>query len=195
MAAPASVSMKKIDGVYAMNRTISDDPDPILALQGISWLVRKAIAIAPVSLVMKQYDDPTTGVTHLDTEQRGVAGIKGWVEARTLDFQEREADNGLFGKVRSQSRWVKVGEIEDDFLKEGWLVTDDDAPLTEGGDKAGPGDLLHSHVVSLQADWVAEQIWGFSEVDGKRYHTRLVVVSTPKERVQAKLVYDYTGES
>lgn len=57
--------------------------------------------------------------------------------------------------------------------------------------------LLQSYVKNQDPGygWTAEQVWGFEEVDGKRYYTRRVVVKNAKgdksERV--RLVYDYQG--
>lgn len=39
------------------------------------------------------------------------------------------------------------------------------------------------------------QIWGFEEVQGKRFHTRHVVVRKGQDWEQARLVYDYQAES
>ena len=58
-------------------------------------------------------------------------------------------------------------------------------------------DVAHSYVVNQDKGygWTAEQLWGFEEIDGKRYYTRRVVVRDAKgsktERV--RLVYDYKG--
>jgi hypothetical protein len=43
--------------------------------------------------------------------------------------------------------------------------------------------------------WTAEQIWGFEDINGKRYHTRRVVAtSADRNKVERlRLVYDYTG--
>lgn len=43
--------------------------------------------------------------------------------------------------------------------------------------------------------WTAEQVWNFEEIDGKRYHTRRVVVKNANgsKSEKARLVYDYLG--
>jgi len=57
--------------------------------------------------------------------------------------------------------------------------------------------LLQSYVKNQDSGygWTAEQIWGFEIINGKRYHTRRVIVKNAKgdksERV--RLVYDYQG--
>jgi hypothetical protein len=79
MAAPAEVTLKDLSGqwvmvsnslarphlwayrlirlTYLQNKTLSDDPDDVLALQGMGWMTRKAISIATVTLHTKQYTD------------------------------------------------------------------------------------------------------------------------------------------
>jgi len=86
----------------------------------------------------------------------------------------------FFGKVEGETKWVTLEEIEDDFQKKDWLPEM----------KEGKG-LIRSWVRSLDRDWEACQIWGFSEVNGVRYFTRRVVCKTPKKTLTARLVYDY----
>jgi hypothetical protein len=80
------------------------------------------------------------------------------------------------------SRWIKIDspEIVDDFLKEGWLETD--------------GEFIQSFVDNEGKGWNGEQIWGFAEVDGKRYHVRRVVVKKGDETLKVRLVYDWHGK-
>ncbi|KAI9770228.1 MAG: hypothetical protein M1840_003385 [Geoglossum simile] len=185
MAAPENVNMKALDGVWVMNKSLSDDIDGILALQGIGWLVRKAISFATVTLRIKQYEekrDDSTSVTHIDIEQTATGGIQGTTEKRTLDWTEREHSDYLFGDLFGKSRWRKLEEIGGDdveFLAEGWL------------DEVKETGLVESYVISEESEWTARQIWGFEEFDNKRYYTRHLVVKKDKEVKKAKLVYDY----
>jgi hypothetical protein len=39
------------------NKTLGDSPEPILALQGIGWVTRKAINAAGVTLVFKNWEE------------------------------------------------------------------------------------------------------------------------------------------
>ena len=41
MAAPPEVTIGDLSGQFIMNKTLSDDTDAVLALQGISWWKRK----------------------------------------------------------------------------------------------------------------------------------------------------------
>lgn len=57
--------------------------------------------------------------------------------------------------------------------------------------------FVHSFVKNQDSGygWTAEQVWSFEEIQGKRYHTRRVVVRNAKgdKLEKVRLVYDYTG--
>ncbi|KAA6416016.1 MAG: hypothetical protein FRX48_00735 [Lasallia pustulata] len=178
MAAPPAKTLKDLSGVWVMNKTLSDDTDRILQMQGVGWWLRKAIALATVTLTIKQYVS-ADGLTHIDIEQRATGGISGTTEKRTLDWAYRDHKDGIFGAVKGKSRWVKLADVEDDneFLKKGWL---------EEGD-----EHVQSYVESVGNGWTADQIWGFEEIGGVRYHVRHVVVRKGDDWKEARLVYDY----
>lgn len=162
----------------------------MLALQGVGWMMRKAIAWATVTLAIKQYVDDA-GLTHIDTDQTATGGIKGTQELRRLDWVERSHDDHIFGQLKGKSRWAATGSPEfdalDAFLTDGWL---------EDGEQAGPGgeSHVHSRVVNEEKGWTAEQIWGFAVVEGARYYVRRVIVSKGKEVLTVRLVYDWQGK-
>ncbi|KAI9755941.1 MAG: hypothetical protein M4579_004072 [Chaenotheca gracillima] len=185
MAAPDDHNIKNLNGQWTMNKTISDDFDPILAMQGVGWLTRKAIALATITLIVKQYEGDEPGnPTHIDIQQVVTGGISGTTELRCLDWEFREHSDSIFGAVKGRSRWTKLEDVEDDFLKNGWLE----------GEARGDRGLVQSYVESKDNGWIANQIWGFEEIDGKRYYVRHVVVTKGEERKQARLVYDFKQE-
>lgn len=159
----------------------------MLALQGISWFLRKGISAASISLDVNQYEAPpkpphesTEIFTHIDIEQVA-AGLSGTHEKRTLDDFWRPHSDWLFGSVKGRSSWVSLDEIEDEFLKSGWL--------TEGDGKC----FVKSYVESQDSDWVATQIWGFQTVGGVRRYVRNIVLTKGKERAQVRLAYDFVS--
>ncbi|KAI9834748.1 MAG: hypothetical protein M1819_002834 [Sarea resinae] len=144
MAAPESKTLADLSGDWVMDKTLSDDPDPILALQGVGWFLRTAISLATITLHIKQYtDDENT--THIDIEQTATGGISGTTENRKLDWQFREHTDGIFGHVQGKSRWITLEEVDDEFLKKGWL-----AEIQENG-------AIESFVESLDSGWTADQ--------------------------------------
>ncbi|KAI9821445.1 MAG: hypothetical protein M1826_000681 [Phylliscum demangeonii] len=187
MAAPAAITLHDLTGAWVMNRKLSDDTEPILAIQGISWFMRKAIGLATITLHINHYADPTPPhAVHIDIVQTATGGLKGTTELRVLDWQTRTHDDYIFGPGESRSRWVDVDdadEVPDEFLRVGWLK-----------DRRGPeGRLIQSWIKSSQRDWLAVQIWGFEEINGQPYHVRHVVVTTATERKAVRLVYDWIG--
>ncbi|KAG4422686.1 hypothetical protein IFR04_004164 [Cadophora malorum] len=186
MAAPAEVTLKDLTGQWVMNKTLSDDTDAVLALQGIGWWTRKAISLATVTLHTKQYTEDN--ITHIDIEQTATGGVKGTTELRALNWVEHTHNDHVFGNVKGKARWSSFQEIDDDFLKEGWLEGEEEV--------AGPDGEKHveSLAVNEEKGWTARQIWGFAIVDGKRYYTRRVVVSKGSEVLKVRLVYNWQGK-
>lgn len=105
--------------LVGQNKTLSDDTDDILKLQGVSWFKRRAISMFTLTLVVKHYTDDA-GVEHIDIGQTLSGGIPGTDEDRTLDWQERNESDDIFGAVVSQTKRVKLEEVEDEFLNSGW---------------------------------------------------------------------------
>ncbi|TVY54938.1 hypothetical protein LSUE1_G009423, partial [Lachnellula suecica] len=136
MAAPPEITLKDLTGDWVMNKTLSDDTDPILVLQGVSWFTRKAISLATITLHTKQYTD-SDNETHIDIEQTATGGIKGTTEIRVLNWSERTHTDSIFGTVKGRSRWLSgLGEVEK-YLQEGW--------------EAGEAEWIESYVVNEKA--------------------------------------------
>ncbi|KAI0788530.1 hypothetical protein C8Q75DRAFT_237005 [Abortiporus biennis] len=185
MAAPPEMTTLDISGKYFMNKTLSDDTDEILRLQGVGWFLRKALATAWVYLDITHYKDES-GVEHVDIVQTLSGGISGTTELRTLDWKERLHEDYIFGAVVGKSRRIQLEDIEIPYLKEGW--TDD---VKEHG---AINSYVQSDTAKSGTSWIAEQIWGFEEIEGERRHIRHVDFIGPKgEHIQARLVYDYQG--
>jgi len=181
MAAPPEKTLANLTGNWIMNKELSDDPDGVLELQGIGWWTRRAIAWATVTLHVKEYVTEG-GVTHIDINQTATGGIKGTTELRTLDWTEREHDDSMFGHIKGRSRWADLEVVDDPFLKEGW-ESENVGPNGEG--------WIHSVALNEKAGWEAVQIWGFAIIEGKRYHTRRIVVTKGEESRSVRLIYDF----
>ena len=171
----------------AQDKTLSDDTDPVLALQGIGWWTRKAISLATVTLHVKQYQDDKS-ITHIDIDQTATGGIKGTSEYRELDWIARTHTDHVFGTLKGQSRWITLDKIDDEFLKEGWLDGEEE--------NSGPEGERHmeSYVDNEEKGWTGQQIWGFAIIEGKRYYTRRVVIKKGSEVMKVRLVYSWQGK-
>ncbi|KAJ5295985.1 hypothetical protein PENANT_c001G01202 [Penicillium antarcticum] len=210
MAAPADVTIKNLSGEWVMDATLSNPTDPILALQGMGWIMRKGLSYATVTLYVHSYPDTETpSIPHIDIQQVITGGIQGTKESRTLDWTEREHTDNIFGTLHGRSRLLDgksedgtlrpalevqtlVGEAEADakigkFLRGEILV---DGSKSEGfSGETGEGAFVQSFVRNDKAGWCAEQVWGFEVVEGERRHTRRVVVSKDGKLEMARLVY------
>jgi len=169
--------------IDTQNKPLSDDPDPVLALQGIGWLVRKAISMMSVQLDIKSYQD-SDGLWHIDVEQPGAAGIKGTTELRTIDGKPADHEDHIFGHVVGTTTWGKVGDFKDDggdesYLKADWL-----------------DDEILVNKVEATNGWTATQIWGFQNVNvggvTERRYARNIIVKKKDKQVKARLIYDYS---
>ncbi|KAJ5823517.1 hypothetical protein N7447_005857 [Penicillium robsamsonii] len=213
MAAPADVTIQNLSGKWEMDSTHSNPTDPLLSLQGMGWVMRKALSYATVTIYVNQYadaEDPT--LTHVDAQQVITGGIQGTKEERKLDWEEREHVDHIFGKLKGRSRHIagaksadgavrpvieiqtKTGSAEADAKVQKFLAGEtlidgskSEGFLAEEGDAA----FLHTWVVNEENKWTAEQVWGFEIVDGERRHTRRIVVSKDGKVALGRLVYAF----
>jgi len=170
-----------------MSKTLSDDTDDILKLQGVSWFKRRAISMFTLTLVVKHYTDEA-GVEHIDIDQTLSGGIPGMSEDRTLDWQERSESDDIFGAVIGLSKRTKLEEVEDEFLKSGWSE-----------DTVEDGTVLAvawSDPENNKLTWKAELTWGFEILNGGRRHARHVKFTSSDKKdgpIFKRLYYDYVG--
>lgn len=153
--------------------------------QGFNPLSRSAISRAPVYLSVSQHEQD--GTSHIDIDQSTTASIPATAERWALDWQDREHDDPVFGKLKSRSRWISASEVDSgedgDFLK---------GSLAEGeeGEK-----VVEAVVVSDAGGWDAHQVWGFEARGGGRRFVRRVVVRKGDQGHRVCLVYDWAGEA
>jgi hypothetical protein len=131
------------------------------------------------------------------------SGLISQQENRTLDMKVRDHQDRIFGNIKGQSRMssaatfemIGEGDDSDAAFLQAKTLKDGKTPTTwaDKDDEAHVQSYVRN--VDQGYQWTAEQIWGFEMIDGKRYHTRRVVVKSPAgERVEhLRLVYDYTG--
>ncbi|KAH7928492.1 hypothetical protein BV22DRAFT_198520 [Leucogyrophana mollusca] len=187
MAAPPNVTTSDFSGRFLMNKSLSDDSDEILRLQGVSWFKRRAISMFSLTLAVKHYRDDA-GVEHIDIDQTLSGGISGTSEYRTLNFQEHNEDDDVFGAVIGKSRRISLEDIEDQFLKSGW--TEDTF------ERQAIQSIAWSDTPRSGKTWRAEQTWGFEVKNGERRYARHVKFTSsdrPEGPIEVRLYYDYLG--
>ncbi|KAF9648227.1 hypothetical protein BDM02DRAFT_3144633, partial [Thelephora ganbajun] len=188
MAAPATLTSCDITGKYIMNEKLSDPNviEDILRVQGVSWALRKAITLATVTLSIKHHTDDL-GVEHIEVVNTLTGGIPGNTELSVMDWTDRAHEDYVFGKVLGRSKRVDSLEtIEDSFLKESWDVS-------RGGKEDGVF-LLYDESAEEGRPWNAEQVWGFTVVNGERRHARRIRITGKDGKTHYfRLIYNYLG--
>ncbi|PNS18009.1 hypothetical protein CAC42_3968 [Sphaceloma murrayae] len=186
MSVPDSVTIKNLNGTYLMNKTLSDPFDEVLQMQEVGWLVRQAARFSSVSIAIEQYDNEE-GNSFVEVKQTSSGGIQS-TEERTMDWVWREKKDSIFGMVKGRSRFCKIDEINDEYLKTGW-----DQKSLEACDNLVVNSIAES--IGLRGDpWIADQIWGFQIIDGVRRHVRRILFSRGAKTLQVQTVYDWKEE-
>ncbi|KAE9566442.1 hypothetical protein CGCF415_v015121 [Colletotrichum fructicola] len=191
MAAPTQVTIRDLNGTWRMSKTLSDDLGPSLALQGMPWILRKAVSYATITGKLSQTQDDK-GITSIAIQQTASGGIKGEDEKHKLDGAENIHGSLMFGAQHVRSSWLDVkttnplslsGEPLDPYLLQGWL------------DEEQPGQPGHItvNVINERAGWKADQVWGFSNIDGQRYRIAKFLVSKGEEIAPVRVVYEWVG--
>ena len=186
MAAPETATTIDYSGKWVMNKALSDDTDQLLSLQGVGWVIRKAIGMATLTIKITHYKDDQ-GIEHANADQSLGGGLAGTKEERNLSNTPREHTDYIFGSVIGRSLRTQLADLDCEFLKQGW---------TEDSIANG---FLQSIAESNPAKnggrtWKADQIWGFAIINGERRYTRRVKFTGPKgEDLEKRLVYDYIG--
>jgi hypothetical protein len=110
MAAPSDISIENLTGTWMLDKQLSTDSDPLLAMQGINWVVRKAIAMTEVTIKMKQCEGPSRGtgspVCQIAISQSTNVNLGGTSENRYMDWLKYPQEDHIFGKAVIQSRFI-----------------------------------------------------------------------------------------
>lgn len=175
-------------GCWTLDKQRSDSFDPLLALQGISWVKRRAAGLITVTERVRQQVD-ANGVDHLRVDQRIIGGIKGGEEHLRLDGQARESEDRNFGSVVEQCGWSDLSEIDDAFLVSGWRFSgSDDSTAT-----TGKGQLVKQHTTCEKGGWERTVLWGFADIEGQCFHVRRIRCHSRDRVVHCKTVYTWAG--
>ena len=176
--AESKKSLAKLTGKWQLNKSLSVDVASILALQGTSLLIRKAIGSASVTLTISQLKENEYSIKQTAT----AAAIPGTTEQYVLDDEWRTNHDPFFGNVKGRSRWISIDEASKKLETETKWEDSDDGKLilAEGGQEDG--------------GWQAFRIWGFKVIEGQRKYVQAVHVWNSKgEELEGDMVYDFIG--
>lgn len=175
------------------SKTLSDPFDPVFAIQGIPWLIRKVISIATLSM-KASHDVDESGTKILVFTQIAsvaIAGLSEEKEVRVLDGREKFHSSALFGTSSARSRLVDLSTATGhDGQPLASLLTKD---FLHQGEPGGE-DYLYDLIVHQTNGWVMEQIWGFGLVDGERRLLRTLVIRKGDQVAYTRGVYDWKGK-
>ena len=176
MAAPKEKTLQDLAGSWTLNKDLSDDFRPVLEMQGVNAIIRKAIGVASVHLKISQPSE-----NELRMEQTATAAaIPGTTEEYILDWEWRSNHDAFFGDIEGRSRWITQSEARNGGAEGDW-------PEEESN-----GKLIQATGKKSDAAWTATHLWGFEEVSGQRRHTRRVkVVDKNGNELRVRMVYDF----
>ena len=176
MTTPPDKTLSDLSGEWRLNKSLSIDVASVLALQGTSTLVRKAIGSASVTLKISQPKENQYSIKQTAT----AAAVPGTTEQYILDNDWRTNKDAFFGEVEGRSRWVSFKEAEK--LCDSRSTWDD----------RDNGTLIFAEGGKKDESWRAWRIWGFEELEGQIRYTQTVKVWTKDgEELQGKMVYDF----
>ncbi|KAL4988022.1 hypothetical protein BDW68DRAFT_177353 [Aspergillus falconensis] len=211
MAAPGDITVKTLKGSWTLDKPVSNNMDGILKLQGVSWLSRKAISAATLTLNFTSGVEPSQSsgepTVHLTMRQTLTGGIGASTEERIMDWVERERSNHIYGDVLSRSRLIKGAREEDNSVRPDLDLQSkpsNDATKEEvqkflrgAVGQADSDDLtdlfIHDFGRNEKSGWTAEQIWSIEVLDAQKCLIRRVAVVRDDEYELARLVYKFSG--
>lgn len=142
------------------------------------WLIRAALANAPISVALTQEVETSTGVSCIKSTQTSLGRVQ--KETRVLDWQPRNQSHAVFGNLVVQARVASPASVETALRGS-----------SQSHNGVWQGEVIEMHVGG--EGWTSTQIWGFTTIDGCKKHTRRSVVHKGDEKRTVQLVYDWVG--
>lgn len=142
--------INELADVSTQNKTLSPtaDLEVLMKYEGVDWLSRKVTVNMPFTTSIKAYKD-NDGVERMDIENLPIIGVAGVTELRTLDGISRNHSDHIFGPIVLTSRRIQMADVDDEFLKRGWLPEYIDHGLIHACDT--------SDTVKTKQTWAADQ--------------------------------------
>jgi len=143
-----------VDQLYdVQNKTLTGSSEGMMELQGVGWMKRKAVGIAGVTHYIKHYKGRGRRRAHRHQE-RALGGLKAVDENRALTWEEQEVAHELWGPITERAKRVKLEEVDDEYLKTGWLPEAQEhgfcaTPYEEELRRQGVGDPAGTRVLHV----------------------------------------------
>ncbi|KAF2013082.1 hypothetical protein BU24DRAFT_425642 [Aaosphaeria arxii CBS 175.79] len=179
MAAPPEKTVRDINGSWLLNKALSGSTEKLMALQGVSWLMRKAILLAEITICIDQHGSgPDTTII---LENKANFGIKATTETRKLDWVTAYHKDSIWGEVYGRSKFVSAAEVSQDATLMG-LFQHFEMEVQ---------DIVYSEAGATSGTWNSQMVWAFETISETRYFVRNTRVSKAADEEFARIVYDY----
>lgn len=96
----------------------------------------------------------------------------------SVDGSPQDVSLPIFGDIQMQLQFVNISAILEGSIRQILEV----ASLSD--------KVIQELAQNTSKGWEAEVIWGFEELDGKKYLTRNISTTKEEKKVIAKMVYD-----
>ncbi|KAL2818209.1 hypothetical protein BDW59DRAFT_152162 [Aspergillus cavernicola] len=175
-----------------------------------------------ISIYPEDKDNETSSsATVIDILTTATGSLSGTREKRVSDWSPQDQKDYMFGSCQHRTCFVHAGSNDGDgdgkntypqfdlqtqtadeekvrkFLR-GEILEDGSSSawsLSGVGSPDGKAVWVHTFIRNVNSGSTAEQIWGFEEINGKRYHTRRVVSSNGSgQYVMGRVVYGFLGK-
>ncbi|EKG11532.1 hypothetical protein MPH_11025 [Macrophomina phaseolina MS6] len=185
MAAPQGINILNMTGSWTLNRSLSDDLDATFALQGIPWIVRTIINYASLEIKMRQQppSPPERPTAVIDINQIVRPGGFDTANSYILDGETREDTVPIFGTIAMHCSYVKAADVAD----EDSFGASVERPLSDD-ERIGIMEISEG----VHTGWFTTTLWAFETVDGERRFCKYCTTTKDDQKVQARLVYDYS---
>jgi hypothetical protein len=97
--------------------------------------------------------------------------------AYPVDGTPQELSLPIFGDLTMRLQFINTSEILEDTLRKKLMTTSVNT------------EVIQELAKNSTKGWDAEVIWGFEEIDGKRYLTRNISTTKGNDKVIARMVY------
>ncbi|KAL3443178.1 hypothetical protein BJX65DRAFT_298420 [Aspergillus insuetus] len=197
-----SANIPNMTGSWVLDKNQSTGLDEVFKLQGISWITRKAVLAASVTLKITQ--GSSDGVQSISLEQVLSGGIRGATDKRLLGWTESEHSDTLFGRVIIKSHYVPGRRDSDGKVQPVFAAATvgidataefflNQAVVLDGYADVAEEDLhqvfLHEFIRSEGSGWTVEQIWSVETIGGETVLTRRLVATKGRTTETARVVF------
>ncbi|KAJ5622951.1 hypothetical protein N7490_011556 [Penicillium lividum] len=125
MACSENFKIQSLGGKWTMDKQLTCQTDPLLKLQGISWITRKTIGLATVYLEISVYNTECSKTSasfmNIDVSQTATGSLAGITERRKLDWKMQIHTDYIFGELSCWSQLIggardEEGNMRPDFV-------------------------------------------------------------------------------